>query len=82
MIAPHHGSKTSSTEMFVKAVNAQYVIFTVGYLNRFKHPKPTVLSRFLTHGAELYRSDYHGAITMNFIRDSKLEVTAERINNK
>ena len=51
MVAPHHGSKTSSTDDFVKAVGAKQVIFTVGYLNRFKHPKSTIESRYTENAA-------------------------------
>ncbi len=82
MVAPHHGSKTSSTKEFIKAVSAQHVIFTVGYLNRFKHPHPTVLSRYIESGAELYQSDHHGAITLDFIGDKPLNVTKARLANQ
>lgn len=78
MIAPHHGSKTSSTEAFINAVNAKHVIFTVGYLNRFKHPKPLVMSRYLARGSSLYRSDYHGAIIIDFTKQDALRVNAWR----
>ncbi|PPD16169.1 MAG: DNA internalization-related competence protein ComEC/Rec2 [Methylotenera sp.] len=66
MVAPHHGSKTSSTDDFVQAVGAKQVIFTVGYLNRFKHPKSTIESRYIESGAINFRSDYHGALQVNF----------------
>lgn len=66
LIAPHHGSKTSSTAQFVQAVAAKQIIFTVGYLNRFKHPKPATLQRYIDTGALLYRSDYNGALQLNF----------------
>ncbi|MFW5431724.1 MAG: DNA internalization-related competence protein ComEC/Rec2 [Methylophilaceae bacterium] len=82
IVAPHHGSKTSSTESFIKAVNAKHVIFTVGYLNRFKHPKSTIIARFASRGSQDYRSDHHGAITLDFMRDNTLKVSAERIVNK
>lgn len=66
MVAPHHGSKTSSTDDFVQAVGAKQVIFTVGYLNRFKHPKSTIESRYIESGAINFRSDYHGALQVSF----------------
>lgn len=78
LVAPHHGSKTSSTEAFIKAVDAKHVIFTVGYLNRFKHPKPLIESRYLAHGSLIYRSDYHGAMTVDFIGQQTLQVQAWR----
>jgi len=59
---PHHGSKTSSTDTFVNAVRPGYAVFTVGYLNRFGHPKQEVVQRYAQSGAELLRSDEDGAI--------------------
>lgn len=66
LIAPHHGSKTSSTDDFVRTVAAKQVIFTVGYLNQFKHPKLLIESRYIDSGAVNYRSDYHGALQISF----------------
>jgi competence protein ComEC len=66
IVVPHHGSKTSSTVDFVQAVGAKHSIFTVGYLNRFKHPKPIIEKRFEESGAYTYRSDNAGAILINF----------------
>ena len=81
MIAPHHGSKTSSTEAFIKAVDAKYAVFTVGYLNRFKHPKPQIVGRYLEKASTIYRSDYHGAIVLDFKQKGHLQVNAWRLSN-
>ena len=62
LIVPHHGSKTSSTDDFVVAVQSRYAVFTVGYLNRFGHPKQEVVQRYTRGGAEMLRSDQDGAI--------------------
>ncbi|TAJ79485.1 MAG: DNA internalization-related competence protein ComEC/Rec2 [Gallionellaceae bacterium] len=62
LIVPHHGSKTSSTMPFIKAVNPRYAVFTVGYRNRFHHPHPEVVARYRDAGIELLRSDEDGAI--------------------
>jgi competence protein ComEC len=78
LVAPHHGSKTSSTPEFVQAVNAQHTIFTVGYLNRFKHPKPLIENRFKESGALTYRSDYQGALTLDFTQKNGINVNALR----
>ena len=66
LVVPHHGSKTSSTVDFIQAVGAKHVIFTVGYLNRFNHPKLEVEKRYAMTDAALYRSDYHGAVLLDF----------------
>ncbi|MGZ8256966.1 MAG: DNA internalization-related competence protein ComEC/Rec2, partial [Gallionella sp.] len=62
IVVPHHGSKTSSTAEFVAAVLPDYAVFTVGYRNRYGHPKDEVLQRYLDSGANLLRSDKNGAI--------------------
>lgn len=46
LVAPHHGSKTSSTAAFIDAVRPDIVLFPVGYRNRFHHPHPTVVARY------------------------------------
>ena len=66
LIAPHHGSKTSSTEGFVSKVNPRLVVFTVGYRNRFGHPKEEVAERYRSVGSRLLRSDADGAILLRF----------------
>lgn len=78
LIVPHHGSKTSSTRQFVQAVDAQHAIFTVGYLNRFKHPKPFIEKRFEESGAFTYRSDYAGALTIDFSHKNYIGINALR----
>ena len=66
LIAPHHGSKTSSSEEFVEAVAPRIVVFTSGYLNRFKNPTPRVVARYQAVSSLMFRSDYHGAIELDF----------------
>ena len=66
LVVPHHGSKTSSTVDFIQAVNAKQAIFTVGYLNRFKHPKPEIVQRYAATGSNLFRSDNAGALLLSF----------------
>lgn len=62
LVAPHHGSKTSSSPDFVAATLPDHVVFTAGYRNRFGHPREEVLQRYADSGAELLRSDEDGAI--------------------
>jgi competence protein ComEC len=66
LVAPHHGSKTSSTEAFIRQVNPSIVIFTAGYRNHFGHPKPEVVERYRVLGSRLYRSDFDGAVLLRF----------------
>jgi competence protein ComEC len=62
LVVPHHGSKTSSTEDFVRQVSPHAAVFTTGYRNRFGHPKAEVLERYQENGSRVYRSDRDGAI--------------------
>ncbi len=66
LLAPHHGSRTSSTPAFLSAVGAGTVILPVGYRNRFRHPNADVLGRYEAMGAEVRRTDHDGAVTVNF----------------
>ncbi len=70
LVAPHHGSKTSSTEAFIRQVDPAIVIFTAGYRNHFGHPKPEVVARYRALGSRLYRSDRDGAVLLSFERQS------------
>ncbi|MCL1129457.1 DNA internalization-related competence protein ComEC/Rec2 [Shewanella sairae] len=46
LIAPHHGSKTSSTEGFIDAVAPELVVFPAGFRNRYGFPKNEVVARY------------------------------------
>ncbi len=60
--AGHHGSKSSSSEFFLKAVEPRIVVISVGARNSYGHPAPEVLERFEAIGARIYRTDRDGAI--------------------
>lgn len=62
VLAPHHGSDTSSSAAWVRAMGAEHVIFQSGWLNRFGHPSPQVLTRWQDAGASIWRTDRDGAI--------------------
>lgn len=66
LVAPHHGSKTSSTPAFVAAVQPAHVLLPVGYRNRYRHPHPSVVQRYHDLGAALHDSPASGAIEFRF----------------
>lgn len=78
MVVPHHGSKTSSSPAWIAAVDAQYVVMTNGYLNRFGHPKKVIEQRYIESGAHIYRSDYDGAVQFVFKAHQPLQATSWR----
>jgi competence protein ComEC len=66
LLAPHHGSGTSSTLAFLQAVHPSLGVFQVGYRNRYKHPKKEVYERYGQLGIERLRTDEMGALTLDF----------------
>lgn len=79
LVAPHHGSRTSSTQEFIDTVGAHTVIFPVGYRNRFAHPRPDVVERYRLSGATLHRTDREGALTIALARSQQELQPAARI---
>ena len=78
LLVPHHGSKTSSTPEFIRAVDPRIVIYPIGYRNRFRHPHADVEERYLRHGSHIYRTDRDGALTLHFGASEKVKVTPHR----
>lgn len=64
LVAPHHGSLTSSTPDFIGSVLPRAVVFTVGKYNRWGFPKPQVIDRYQAINSQIYRTDLHGAISV------------------
>ncbi|MEO7954090.1 MAG: DNA internalization-related competence protein ComEC/Rec2 [Polaromonas sp.] len=61
LLAPHHGSKTSSSAAFLDAVQPQLALVQAGYRNRFGHPVASVVARYDERGIRLLRSPQCGA---------------------
>jgi competence protein ComEC len=66
LLAGHHGSKTSSSEEFLKAVNPELIIFSAGKNNSYHHPHPTVISLVKKLGITYFRTDEVGTIKYIF----------------
>ncbi|MDO9454045.1 MAG: DNA internalization-related competence protein ComEC/Rec2 [Stagnimonas sp.] len=64
LVAAHHGSRTSSTPAFVEAVNPEVVIFSAGYANSYRHPRPEVVARFQRLGIAMHMTGHEGALTL------------------
>lgn len=60
--AGHHGSKTSSTQAFLDAVNPQLALVSVGADNTYGHPSPSVMSEMARRGIRVLRTDQEGTI--------------------
>lgn len=61
---PHHGSKTSSTAVFLDAFQPRLAIVSAGRGNRHGHPAPAALARYTARGTEMFRTDQDGAIQL------------------
>ena len=62
---PHHGSLTSSSPEFVEASHPAVAVFSVGRGNHFGHPAPAVVERYQAKGAQIFRTDRDGAVTVD-----------------
>jgi competence protein ComEC len=60
----HHGSKTSSGENFLHAVNPDYAIISAGIMNKFKHPSPDIINRLVRNEVHILRTDQIGGILL------------------
>lgn len=61
LVVPHHGSRTSSTEAFLRAVQPEIAVVQAGYRSRFGHPAPDVMARYQALGIPVVRTDRCGA---------------------
>ena len=64
LVVGHHGSATSSSENFLKAVAPRYAILSVGEDNSYNLPNTGVLTRLKEQGTALYRTDLQGTVTV------------------
>ena len=64
LVAPHHGSQTSSSRKFLTAVRPQTIVVSAGWQNRFGFPHQAVLERYKRLAAQIYRTDHHGAVML------------------
>lgn len=65
LLAPHHGSKTSSTPAFVAAVSPSLVIYSAGFRNHYGHPRPEVQQRYDGIGASAWLTGEDGALRLS-----------------
>jgi competence protein ComEC len=81
VLVGHHGSVTSSSESFIRFSGASHAIAQAGYLNRFSHPAQEVQQRWLSARARFWRTDIHGAVTVQSSLEG-LKVQSESISRK
>lgn len=64
LVVPHHGSRTSSSEAFVRAVHPRHALVANGYRNRFGFPHAEVVARYRAAGAQVIETARSGAIVI------------------
>lgn len=74
LIAPHHGSQTSSSYPLLKTVAPDWVVFSAGASNSFGHPAPAVVERYFSVGVRPLSTANSGMIT--FVLDGGTELPA------
>ena len=74
LIAPHHGSKTSSTEAFLTHVRPAYVLVSAGKNNPYGHPHKNKTKAYWEQGSQWYNTGRHGQIKMVFNPNGEYQV--------
>lgn len=70
MLAPHHGSNSSSIPAFLKLVNPEYIIISCGRQNRFGFPATNVIERYEKIGIKTLRTDMDGCVSITGTTDN------------
>ncbi len=76
---PHHGSKTSSTEGFLDAVNPDIALIGVGKNNKFGHPSGEVVERLNLRNIKVYRTDLNGEIMITINKNGVIKKSLSHI---
>jgi len=78
LLAPHHGSNSSSSPSFIDALSPKAVFFTTKLDNQFGHPHPSVISRYQRRGSQLWDTGLFGGISVIVRPNSKLSIKPQR----
>jgi competence protein ComEC len=81
VIAPHHGSRTSSSPAFVGATQPDWVVYQAGYRNRFGHPAQDVVTRYEAAGTKAVRTDAAGATQWRMKADGSVKIDSMRAHH-
>ncbi|MBS0381104.1 MAG: DNA internalization-related competence protein ComEC/Rec2 [Proteobacteria bacterium] len=77
LIAPHHGSKTSSSTAYLEALHPMFAVASSGYLNGYHHPAPIVTARYAELGIPLLNTPDTGALRLAFPAGAAPRVISE-----
>lgn len=71
----HHGSKSSSTEAFLQAVEPRWALISAGAANPYGHPSSSVLERLSRRRAWILRTDRHGLVWLRFPENGPIHLS-------
>lgn len=66
LIAPHHGSKSSSSANFLASVNPTYAVFSTGYLNQWRMPSEPIMKKYNLQNIKTFNTAEQGMVTFTF----------------
>lgn len=66
VIVPHHGSRSSSTLEFTRALGARYAVVSAGQANRWGFPHQAVVERWCASGADVIGTAEWGGVSLRF----------------
>jgi len=78
LLAAHHGSKTSSSQTFLKRVRPSLVVLSHGYANRFGHPHPLVMQRLQIAADTVISTAVNGALEFTVVPGQPVSMRAYR----
>lgn len=78
LVAGHHGSRTSSSSAFLRAVAPEKVVFSRGHLNPYGHPHPLVVARIRALPAEIHDTAEQGHLLLHLGGNREPETGREK----
>lgn len=78
LVAPHHGSRSSSSRALIAWAEPRRVVFSAGFRHHFGHPHPEVVARYRRTGARIWNTADSGAVTFDWRPGRAPEVSRAR----
>ena len=66
IVVPHHGSNSSSSVAFIRQVSPRYAVFSQGFLNRWRFPRPEIVDRYANERVSMFSTSDAGQISFSF----------------
>jgi competence protein ComEC len=68
----HHGSKSSTSEAWLRFWRPEHAAISVGANNVYGHPSPVVMDRLIENGTDVYRTDLSGELRVTVAPSGKM----------